>query len=207
MFIIPERCKVRFTPASTYKILHSFIGLDTKVLKDKNHVIPWDGKKGFLKVWEKDHTLETAIKYSVVPYYKELARRVDREKAQYYLNEFNYGNKTIGENIDNYWLDNSLKISAEEQMDFLIKFCSFAYPKHLTHKNIQIVKDIMVLEETDEYTFAGKTGLGYKEDETYIGWFVGFVTTQIENPNTYYFVLNMDGKNFQEVAKKRKEFS
>ena len=89
----PERCAERFLPASTFKIANSLIGLETGVIKGADFVIPWDSVKTWNESWNRDHTLRSAIKYSVVPYYRELARRVGREKSRHYLNIFDYGNK------------------------------------------------------------------------------------------------------------------
>ena len=136
-----ERCRQRFMPASTYKIPNSLIGLETGVIPDSNYVIKWDGKPQFSKEWERDHTLKSAIYYSVVPYFRELARRVGREKMQYWLNKINYGNNTIGDKEDYFWLDNSLKISANEQVEFLKKFYSDKLP--FSKRSLDIVKSIL----------------------------------------------------------------
>jgi len=45
-----------FTPASTFKILNSLIGLETGVIADENFVIPWDSVKRN-SVWDKDYDL------------------------------------------------------------------------------------------------------------------------------------------------------
>lgn len=77
----PRRCAERFLPASTYKIPNALIGLETGVIPDSNFVIKWDGKPEPFKEWERDHDLKSAIQFSVVWYFQELARRVGREKG------------------------------------------------------------------------------------------------------------------------------
>jgi beta-lactamase class D len=67
------RCNTRFTPASTFKIPNSIIGLETGVIADENFVIQWDSTKS-RETCDHDLTLRDAIKYSCVWYYKELAR-------------------------------------------------------------------------------------------------------------------------------------
>ncbi len=193
-----QRCAERFTPASTFKIPNSLVGLETKVIPDENFVIKWDGIERPVKEWNRDHTLASAIKYSVVPYYQELARRVGKERMQKYLDEFDYGNQKIGERIDYFWLDNSLKISADEQIEFLKKFYGYKLP--VSKRSIDIVKKILPKEEFSKSVLRVKTGGGEKEDGTYIGWLVGYVE---KGNNVYLFAFNVDGKSFDEVRNLR----
>lgn len=79
-------------PASTFKIMNAMIGLETGVIPDENYVIPWDGTQYPVKEWNKDHTLKSAVKYSVVWYFQELARRVGKDKIQHFVDAVGYGN-------------------------------------------------------------------------------------------------------------------
>lgn len=55
--------------------------------------------------WNKNQTLESAFKTSCVWCYKEFASKIDKNKYKNYLEELNYGNKIIGDNITDFWLD------------------------------------------------------------------------------------------------------
>ena len=198
----PERCAERFLPASTFKIPNSLIGLETGIIKDADFVIPWDSVKTWNENWNRDHTLRSAIKFSVVPWYRELARRIGREKSQKYLDLFDYGNKTIGDMQDYYWLDNSLKISADEQITFLKKF--YENKLSVSRRSIDIVKEIIIVDSTHSYILRAKTGGGKKEDSNYIGWYIGYLES---NNNIYFFALNIDGPTFEEIAPLRKKFT
>jgi beta-lactamase class D len=70
------RAKQRFTPASTFKIANSLLGLDTAAVKSVDEVLPYGGKPQPFKAWERDMNLRDAIKASNVPIYQELARRI-----------------------------------------------------------------------------------------------------------------------------------
>ncbi|KAB2844211.1 MAG: class D beta-lactamase [Melioribacteraceae bacterium] len=198
----PERCAERFLPASTFKIPNSLIGLETGIIKDAEFVIPWDSVKTWNPVWNKDHTLRSAVQTSCVPYFRELARRIGREKSQHYLNIFDYGNKTIGEKEDFYWLDNSLKISADEQIIFLKKF--YENKLSVSQRNIDLVKEMIIIDSTENYILRAKTGGGEKEDGKFIGWYVGYLETK---SNIYLFALNIDAETFEEMAPSRKELT
>ncbi len=49
---------------------------------------------------------------------------------------------------------------------------------------IATVKDIMLVEQTPDYTIRAKSGLVAQ-----IGWYVGYVE---QNNNVYFFVTNID---------------
>lgn len=196
------RCAERFLSASTFKIPNSLIGLETKVIEDENYVIKWDGVNRWNKEWNRDHTLSSAIKYSVVPYYQELARRVGPEQYKKWLDTISYGNQVIGDRIDTFWLDNSLKISADEQIAFLKRFYNEEIP--ISKRAIDIVKKIMSEEKHKHSILKFKTGTGTKEDGTYIGWLVGYVEKE---ENVYLFAFNIEAKTFEQVRKLRDDKS
>jgi len=86
-----------FTPASTFKICNSLIGLETGVIKDENFVIKWDGVDRGRPEWNKDQDMKSAFRNSTVWYYQEMARRVGGERMKHWLEKANYGNRdTLG---------------------------------------------------------------------------------------------------------------
>ena len=196
------RCSERFLPASTFKILNSLIGLETGIIPDENFVIKWDGIKRQNDEWNKDHTLATAIKFSVVPYYQELARRVGRERFRGYLKRIGYGNQTIGGEVDAFWLDNSLKISTEEQIDFLKRFYEYELP--FTKRSINIVKKILPEKKYSNALLKFKTGAGTKENGKWLGWIVGYVE---KKSNVYFFALNIEARTYGETRELRDNLS
>jgi beta-lactamase class D len=182
----PERCAERFLPASTFKILNSLIGLETGVIPDENYVIKWDGTHCEVASWNQDHTLKTAIQNSVVWYYQELARRVGEQKMQSYVEAANYGNKDISGPIDTLWLEGGLRISADEQVEFLKRLYQDELP--FSTGSMNIVKEILVLEKTDSYQFSGKTG-SVQRVTPYVSWFVGYLETR---ESVYFFATNLE---------------
>lgn len=197
-----ERAALRFTPASTFKIPNSLIGLETGVIEDENFVIVWDGKKRWSADWNRDHTLGSAIKLSVVPYYQELARRVGKEKMEHFLGLMDYGNKTTGERVDSFWLDGSLMISADEQIDFLKKFYGYKLP--VSKRSVDIVKKIMSEEKYSRSIMKYKTGTGEKTSGEFIGWLVGYVE---KGGGVFLFAFNVDGRTFEETVEIRARLS
>lgn len=182
----PDRAAQRFLPASTFKILNSLISLETGVIPDESTVIKWDGTHYDFPEWNQDHTLKTAIANSVVWYYQELARRVGRDRMQQYVTAADYGNHDITGNIDSFWLDGALRISADEQVDFLKRLYQNDLP--FSARNLQIVKDILVLEKTPLSQLSGKTGTQLRVNPS-INWFVGYVE---KDDDVYIFATNLE---------------
>ncbi len=169
----PALCAQRFSPASTFKIPNSLIGLETGVIPDQHYVIPWDGVKRTFTSWNRDHDLASAIANSVVPYYQELARRVGKARMQHYLDTLGYGNRTIGEAVDRFWLDGSLQISPDEQVAFLRRLRDDRVP--FSQRSIGIVKEIVKQDSSAGWTLRAKTGYAAEDSLHAVGWYVGWV--------------------------------
>ncbi|GKX32128.1 hypothetical protein SH1V18_46080 [Vallitalea longa] len=191
----------RIPPCSTFKIINSLIGLRAGVIKDQNTLFEWDGKERAYESWNKDHTLKTAIANSAVWYYQRLACEVGSEQMQEILNEVNYGNNDISGGIDQFWLQSSLKISPKEQIDMLKRFYNYDLP--FTKEQIDIVKDIIVLEEKNDVVLSGKTGTGSDDGKVVNGWFIGYVEN---HEDTYLFVTNIQGED-NATSSKAKEIA
>ena len=105
-----------FLPASTFKIINSLIGLQTGIITNDSMVIKWDGVQRNIPEWNQDLNMYQAFRASAVPYYQEVARRVGKDTMQRWLDSLAYGTKKIKSEIDTFWLDNSLKITPDEQL-------------------------------------------------------------------------------------------
>lgn len=182
--------RIQASPDSTYKIIHSLIGLETKVLEDENTVFKWDGTIHTIPEWNQDQTLKTAIKYSTVWYFRKVAVQVGKDKERYFLDKSNYGNADLSGNIKDFWLQSSLKISPMEQIDFLKKFHHYRLP--FSKRNIDIVKNVIVLSNNNNGILSGKTGAGLINDKTVNGWFIGYVE---KGNNIYYFASYIQGED------------
>lgn len=197
-----ERCGQRFTPASTFKIPNSIIGLETKVVADADSVIAWDREKYPKQAWwpktwtDRKHDLRSAFRHSFVPFYRSLATKVGREPMQQHVDRFRYGNRELGEQLDAFWLDGALTISADEQVAFLRSF--HAEELGVSPRTTEIVKDILVHTRRDDRTLSAKTGTGKIADGTAIGWLVGYVE---RGEDVHFFAFNVSGPTFDDIPR------
>jgi beta-lactamase class D len=179
-----------FLPASTFKIVNSLIGLQSGIITSDSMVIKWDGKVRDVAEWNQDLSMYRAFRVSAVPYYQEVARRIGKDTMQRWLDSLAYGTKKITTAIDTFWLDNSLKITPDEELGVVKRLYFNQLP--FFNNNQLIVKQAMLMEDKPTHTLSYKTGLATKEDGTPITWVVGWIE---ENRHPYFFVLNMETKD------------
>ncbi|MBA4239594.1 MAG: class D beta-lactamase [Sphingobacteriaceae bacterium] len=181
IFYNQQQFNEQYSPASTFKICNSLIGLETGVIKDENYVIPWDSVVRSNPKWNKDHDLKLAFKNSTVWYYRELARRVGGEKMKFWLDKAQYGNADTSGGVDLFWLKGGLRVTPEQQIDFLKRLHDNKLP--FSKRTVDIVKNIMIAKDTLGYVVRAKTGWS-DEEKRIVGWYIGYVE---KNNNVYYF--------------------
>jgi beta-lactamase class D len=180
--------------------LNSLIALDKKVIADEKAILTWDGIERQIPEWNRDLNMREAIKLSAVWFYQVLARRVGYEHMQKMVTKVGYGNQTIGEkeDIDKFWLEGKLRITPQQQIQFLRRFAKKDLP--FSGQTMSIVRDIMITKKNPEYTMYGKTGtVGFdgSKIKPQIGWHVGYVE---QSKNTYFFATNIEIRNKKDVA-------
>src|SRR5690606_8608856 len=193
-----ERCAQRLSPASTFKIFNSLVALETALAPDEQYLIKWDGVERWNADWNQDLTMAQAFKYSAVPYYQELARRIGKPTMQHFLDTVQYGNKQMGGALDAFWLNDTLKISADEQVGLMKRLYHAELP--FSQRSQRIVRGMMQQKQEKDYHLYYKTGWSQKGDTNTL-WVVGFVEkynrlkhveTKQEQaiPHPYFFALN-----------------
>lgn len=167
-----ERCLQRMLPASTFKIFNSLIALETAVAPDERLHIKWDSSLHTRPECDKDLTMQQAFEGSCVWYYREIARRIGAARMQHYLDTIKYGNCKMGGGIDMFWLNDSLQISADEQLGFVKRLYFAELP--VSERSQRIVKNLMLREQTPAYKLYYKTGTG-KSGDKQVYWVTGFI--------------------------------
>ncbi|MBI5370505.1 MAG: class D beta-lactamase [Sphingobacteriales bacterium] len=185
-----------YQPASTFKILNSLIGLQTGKISSDSMVIKWDSVKRWNADWNKDLTMYEAFRVSSVAYYQEVARRIGKDTMQLWLDSLKYGaqNDTqkvvIKSTVDSFWLDNSIKITPDQQLGLVKRLYFDQLPFFKTYQ--EMVKRAMLFENNTNYRLGYKTGWGHRENGNPMGWILGWVE---ENNHPYFFVLNIESRD------------
>jgi beta-lactamase class D len=181
------RCAKRMPPASTFKVPHALIALETGVVTDPSAPRKWDGRKRDVPDWNRDHSLESAIRSSVVWFFQGTAKQIGRERMKDWLHRFGYGNEDVSGDLTRFWLGSPLRISPEEQVDFLARLYRGELP--VSERSREAVKRILVQspdtapERMKRLTgpwpsgavVSGKTGTTHTKEDGDVSWLVGHV--------------------------------
>ena len=169
------------------------------MISDEIAVLTWDGIQRELPEWNRDLNLREAFKLSAVWFYQVLARRVGYDRMKQWVIQGGYGNQEIGskDDIDQFWLNGKLRITPQQQIQFLHRLYKNDLP--FSERTLSIVKEIMIAEKTPDYTIRSKTGwFGFGNDSIpNIGWYVGDLE---KGENVYFFATNIDIRNKKDSA-------
>jgi beta-lactamase class D len=200
----PDGCSTRFAPFSTFKIPASLIGLETGVVKDPDEKWSWDAAKypppspapggDYILAWQRDQTLRTALSRSIVWYFRELASRVGEPRMKQWLATFEYGNQDVSGGLDRFWLGRSLRISPDEQVEFLARLQRGEFP--VARRHLDLVKDVLTQEASAGYRMMAKTGSSSDGE----GWLVGWVES---TGRGCAFALHLKAPSYEEMARVR----
>ena len=106
-----------------------------------------------------------AFRYSAVPWYQELARRIGKDTMQHWIDTLGYaqryGKPVIKNNLDTFWLDNTVKVTADEQLGLVKKLYFGQLP--FQPRSQRIVKNMMLSEDNSNYKLSYKTGWEHTE--------------------------------------------
>jgi beta-lactamase class D len=135
-------CATRLSPASTFKIPHALVALETGVVTPAT-VEKWDGTRHPEQpLWNRDHTVLSALKPSVLWFFQRIASRVGAERMRPWLEKMHYGNADVSGSITRYWVNGTLRVSPDEQVDFLRRFYARELP--LNPEFARLVEDALV---------------------------------------------------------------
>lgn len=187
-------CQKRVSPCSTFKIPIALMGFESSILKDaQNPVMPFKAEyesamPTCLDKWKAPHNPTQWMKNSCIWYSQVITQTLGVDKLKNYVQLFNYGNQDVsgdpGKNngLTRSWLSSSLKISPQEQVEFIAKILKDNIP--VDSQAVELTKQILLADSIHkEWNLYGKTGAGNQlnDDGTYsddrkMGWFVGWIS-------------------------------
>lgn len=180
---VGDACQERYPACSTFKVPLAVMAFDSKVLKDENQVLKWDGKKRMHDTWNKNHNARTWMSDSVVWFSQKLTPKMGEKKFKNYLKQFNYGNQDVSTGITTAWLNSpsdpkgSLAVTAFEQVEFMKKLWLNELP--VSKRAMELTREITYLETSPKgFKLSGKTGSNFYDEarKVQLGWFISHVT-------------------------------
>jgi len=169
-------CQEAYAPNSTFKIALSLMGFDSGILVSESvPSFPYRSEYSApINVCKGDHNAKTWMRDSCVWFSQVLTYKLGKEKFNKYVMSFEYGNKDISGGLTRSWLNSSLKITPDEQIQFIQKMIDHKLP--VSTKSLDKTKSILFIQELPGgWNLYGKTGNGRYKGDFQHGWFVGWV--------------------------------
>lgn len=127
------QCDTPLSPASTFKIPHALVALETGVVSATT-VERWDGTvHRATPSWDTDHTVLSALRPSVLWFFQRIAPRVGADRMHAWLQRVGYGNADTSGPVTEYWINGRLRVSVNEQLKFLTRFYNGDLPVAAGH--------------------------------------------------------------------------
>ncbi len=182
-------CDQGFYPQSTFKLPLAMMGFDSGILVDEHDPLwKYDPKLKRSKREQQDTDPTIWERDSIVWFSQALTRKLGKRAFADYVKRFGYGNQDVTggpgntDGLTESWLMSSLKISAEDQVQFIRRFRIGSLP--ISERARQMTEAIIPhFEAADGWHIQGKTGSGWLRDvtgktnyERPLGWFVGWAT-------------------------------
>ncbi|MDD3338693.1 MAG: penicillin-binding transpeptidase domain-containing protein [Lachnospiraceae bacterium] len=186
-------CEQEVSPYSTFKVISTLAGLKNGIVEDASSKMNYTGEQYAIPEWNADLGLREAFQTSCIWYFRQVIDAVGEDEIQKELTDLSYGNCDVSEwngsnanpieELNGFWLDSTLKISPFEQVQVLAKI--FEGDSIYNEKNVNILKEIMLIQDDGTQKIYGKTGSGSEGQ----AWFVGFSE---KNDETKYFAIYLD---------------
>ncbi len=187
------------SPYSTFKIISTLIGLHNNIIKDETSTMNYNGTQYQNTEWNGNLTLQKAFQTSCIWYFHQIIYSVGEEEVRKELSELKYGNCDVSEwkgssinpyeELNGFWLGSSLKISPYEQVEVLSKI--FEGESFYGSDSVELLKKIMLIQDSKERKIYGKTGSGLNGE----AWFIGFAE---KGQQRQYFAVYLNDSSQKE---------
>lgn len=185
----PAECRDKRSPASTFKIPHALIALEAGVINSSS-VMKWDGTTQNFPAWQRDHSLDSAMKSSVLWFFRRTAAAIGRDRMAHWLRKLSYGDDSFAGELTSFWVNGDLVISPEQQVEFLARMFRHELPVARAHVDAVATALVMphgqILNAAGAHSFAtrwpagaelraktGNTGVANQR----VSWLVGHIET------------------------------
>lgn len=202
----------RHTPWSSFKVINFLIALDSKAVPAADTVFRWDPTQRpaadyWPTAWRQEQSLDSAFRHSAVWFFRDVALKVGSQQYASVLRDWGYGNASVPDGSDRFWLDGSLRISVAEQVAVLS-----ALAEDRLDVSTEAFDDLARASHAGTagaVSLHGKTGAGPQEpgrfDGPFEGWYVGFVRRPDARPVA--FALYAEAPSFRALRHFRKRFA
>ena len=152
---------------SAYAPLNTFFAVPSLIALDRGYI---------------NHNPSSWVATDSVVYYQSLIEKIGRAELLKSIDSLHYGKGIVSTDLNNFWRDGSLRITADEQLGFMKKLYFNELP--FQKRSQEIYKKMILKEDNAGYKLSYISGSDSSVNNT--NWIVGFVE---ENKHPYFFVM------------------
>lgn len=174
---------LRLNPGSSFKIMATLAGVQTGVIADDSMKLNVDTTSRTDSI-----TLQQAFQQDNVAYFQEISRRIGKDNLRQWMDSVKYGNEQMNGAVDSFWLNGSLKISADEQLGLMFKlyFDKLPFQKYAQ----SLLRNAMLQRENTLYSLHYAASTSTDSSGNPLAWVSGWVE---ENRHVFFFVTLIRG--------------
>jgi len=150
-----------YTPLNTFFIVPSLMALDNGMISQNP---------------------STWVSTDSVDFYQQLISKLGRAKMIKTIDTLHYGKGIVSNQLNDFWRDQSLRITADEQLGLIKKMFFKELP--FQKRSQEMFKKMISKEDNSNYHLSY---IEAADSLSQIAWVIGFVE---ENKHIYFFVLN-----------------
>ena len=153
------------SPLSSFFILPTLIALDKGIINQNQ---------------------ATWVSMDSTPYYQNIITQLGRQEILKTIDSIKYGKGLVSANMNEFWKDGSLTITADEQLGLMKR--AFFKELPFQKRSQEIFKKMILKEENSNYKLSYLTAADSTTNNT---WVIGY---EEENTHIYFFVLHTTSK-------------
>ena len=153
------------SPLSSFFILPTLIALDKGIINQNQ--ASW-------------------VSMDSTPYYQNIITQLGRQEILKTIDSIKYGKGVVSANMNEFWKDGSLKITADEQLGLIKR--AFFKELPFQKRSQEIFKKMILKEENSNYRLSY---LHATDTLTNNSWVMGY---EEENTHIYFFILHTTSK-------------
>lgn len=151
---------------SAYAPLNTFFAVPALLALDKGYINQNESK---------------LVSFDSVDYYKQLITKIGRTGMLKTIDSLKYGKGIISADSTMYWSNNSLRITADEQLGFIKKLYFTKLP--FQKRSQESFRKMILKEDNTSYKLSYIDAIDFEKRNS---WIIGYVE---ENKHPYFFVL------------------
>jgi beta-lactamase class D len=134
-----------------------------------------------------NHNASTWVSADSVTYYQGLIEKIGRADLLKTMDSIHYGKGIVSNDLNSFWKDQSLRITADEELGFIKKLYFNQLP--FQKRSQDVYKKMILKEDNANYQLSYITG---SDTTAQASWVLGYIE---ENKHPYFFVMHLSSTN------------